>query len=146
VEVTVGPNPDDLKRGGGFPRLLLTGRDLDPATDEVRLGDPDAPCLWQEPTDFVHNIWWLNLQSPDAAYAFGQRAEDPTLWRIFHVGKVMEMVAQVEMQNEFTRKGDDEREAYWADHKLAYDRHQVQAVGQMWEAVRAYVSTGEGLD
>jgi len=62
VELTVTPNPEEPERGGGFPRLLLTGRDIDPATDEIREGDPDAPVLWQEATDFANNVWWLNLQ------------------------------------------------------------------------------------
>src|SRR5262249_47550426 len=73
VEVAVIPNPKEPKRGGGFPRLLLTGRDLDPATGTVREGDPDQPVLWQEPSDFINNVWWLNLQSPEAAFAFQQR-------------------------------------------------------------------------
>lgn len=146
VEVQVKPNPDDTDRGGGFPRLLLTGRDVDPATDEVRPGDPDAPCLWQEPTDYVHNVWWLNLQSPEAAFAFGKRGEDAALWRLFHVEKVMEMVAHIFMQDEYTKKGDEEQQAFWADHKAALDRHEVQATQQMWDALRGYVGTGEGLE
>jgi hypothetical protein len=146
VEVSVIPNPEEPRRGSGFPRLLLTGRDIDPGTDEVREGDPDAPCLWQEPADYIHNVWWLNLQSPEAAFAFGQHDQDALLWRNFHVGKVMDMVSQVLMQDEFTRKGEDEREAYWADHKQAMDRHQVQTIQQMWEALELYAKTGRGLE
>lgn len=146
VDVTVTPNLDEPDRGGGFPRLLLTGRDIDPATDEVREGDPDAPVLWQEPTDFAHNVWWLNLQSPEAAFAFSQRDHAPAMWRGFHVQKLMEMVIQVEMQAEFTKRGEDERLAYWADHKLSLDRHQVHVAEQMWEALEPYVLTGEGLN
>jgi hypothetical protein len=146
VKVRVLPNRDEPDRGGGFPRLLLTGRDVDPATDEVREGDPDAPCLWQEPTDFIHNVWWLNLQSPEAAFAFGQRAHDTPLWRTFHVQKLMEMVTQILMQEEFTSKGEDERQAYWADHKLALDRYEVHTIQQMWEALHQYVTSGDGLD
>jgi hypothetical protein len=146
VEVSVIPNPEEPRRGSGFPRLLLTGRDIDPGTDEVREGDPDAPCLWQEPADYIHNVWWLNLQSSEAAFAFGQRDENALLWRHFHVGRVMDMVTQVLMQDEFTRRGEDEREAYWADHKQALDRHQVQTIQQMWEALDLYVKTGGGLE
>jgi hypothetical protein len=146
VEVSVIPNPEEPRRGSGFPRLLLTGRDVDPGTDEVREGDPDAPCLWQEPADYIHNVWWLNLQSPEAAFAFGQRDHEGLLWRSFHVGRVMEMVTQVLMQDEFTRRGEAEREAYWADHKQALDRHEVQTIQQMWEALDLYVKSGEGLE
>jgi hypothetical protein len=146
VDAAVVPNPDEPNRGGGFPRLLLTGRDIDPATDEIREGDPDAPCLWQEPTDYIHNVWWLNLQNPEAAFAFGRRDQDPSLWRNFHVGKVSTMVVQVLMQEEFTRKGDEERQSYWADHRLALDRHEVQVAQQMWDALESYVLTGGELE
>ena len=84
VEVNVIPNPEQTKRGNGFPKLLLTDRDLDPATGTIRPGDPDQPPLWQEASDFVHNVWWLNLQSPEAAFAFRQRPTNATLWRTYH--------------------------------------------------------------
>jgi hypothetical protein len=146
VEVNVVPNPEEPERGGGFPRLLLTGRDIDPATDEIREGDPDAPVLWQEPTDFANNVWWLNLQSREAAFAFSQRDEAPAMWRSFHVQKLIEMVIQVLMQDEFTKRGEHERQAYWAEHKQALDRHHVHVVQQMWEALEPYVLTGTGLE
>jgi hypothetical protein len=145
VEVKVIPSSDEPERGGGFPRLLLTGRDIDPATDAIRDGDPDAPVLWQEPTDFANNVWWLNLQSREAAFSFSQRDQDPAMWRSFHVQKLIEMVIQVQMQDEFTKRGDAERQAYWAEHKQALDRHQVHIVQEMWSALEAYVLTGTGL-
>lgn len=58
----------------------------------------------------------------------------------------MDMVSQVLMQDEFTRKGENEREAYWADHKQAMDRHQVQTIQQMWEALELYAKTARGLE
>jgi hypothetical protein len=142
VDVTVAVNPEKQKRGSGFPRLLLTGRDLDPATGTVREGDPDQPALWQEPSDFVHNIWWLNLQSPDAAFAFQQRSGDAALWRTYHAEKVIEMVVQVWMVDEFTRKGEGERQQFWADHRAAVARHQVRITQQMWKRLEPYVMTG----
>lgn len=145
VEVRVIPNADQPKRGSGFPRLLLTGRDLDPATDAIREGDPDAPAVWQEVSDYEHNVWWLNLQSAEAAFAFRERVEQPMLWRQFHVDRVMEMVTLVLMQEEFTRRGDDEREGYWSAHKQALDRHQVQTVQQMWALMQPYVVGGGDL-
>jgi hypothetical protein len=88
-------NPEEQKRGSGFPRLLLTGRDEDPATGLIREGDPEQPALWQETTDFVNNIWWLNLQSADARFAFKQRSSNSELWRTYHAEKVIEMVVYV---------------------------------------------------
>lgn len=146
VEVTVIANPEKQKRGGGFPRLLLTGRDVDPATGITREGDPDQPALWQEPSDFVHNVWWLNVQSPDAAFAFRQRSGNQALWRTYHAEKLIEMVVQVWMTEEFTRKGESQRPEFWAAHLGAVDRHRVRIVQQMWKRLEAYVAGAADWD
>jgi hypothetical protein len=146
VEVAVLPNPEALERGGGFPRLLLTGRDIDPATNQIREGDPDSPALWQEASDFLQNVWWLNLQSAEAAFSFGQREDDPALWRSFHAEITLEMVAHVWMQAEFTRRGENERPDYWAVHQAWLDRHRVRIVQEMWPKLEQYVMDGRGLD
>jgi hypothetical protein len=106
--VTILPSKDKEKRGGGFPELKLTDKDVDPATGRIREGNPDAPALWQESVDYLNNIFWLNLQSPAAAYAFKQRSETPRLWRLFHIERLMEMVELVWMDEEFTRRGENE--------------------------------------
>jgi len=84
VEVTVIANAEEQGEATGFPQLLVTGRDEDPATGQIREGDPDQPALWQEASDFMHGIWWLNLQSPEAAFVFQQRGAQPSLWRTYH--------------------------------------------------------------
>lgn len=142
AEVAVIPNPKEKKRGGGFPRLLLTGRDMDPATQTIREGDPDSPALWQEASDFAHNVWWLNLQSPEAAYIFHQRGTSPTLWRTYHSEKLVEMVVQVWMLDEFTQKGESERQDLWVNHRAAMDRHRVRIVQDMWNWLEPYISFG----
>jgi len=146
VRVTVTPNPDMPGTGSGFPRLLLTGRDIDPDTGAVREGDPDSPALWQEPADFLHNIWWINLQSPEAAFAFGSKGQHPELWRSFHAQLVMEMVIQVHMQSDYTRRGEGEQPELWVMHRGAVDRHRVRLIPQMWEKLESYVESGGGLD
>lgn len=142
VEVHVIPNPEERKRGSGFPRLLLTDRDEDPATGQIRQGDPEQPALWQETTDFVNNVWWLNLQSSDASFAFKQRSFNPELWRAYHTEKVIEMVVQVWMGEEFTRKGESQRPDYWAGHLAAMNRLQVRIVQQMWKKLEPYIQQG----
>lgn len=146
VEVTVIRNPEKHERGGGFPRLLLTGRDVDPATGTEREGDPDQPALWQEASDFVHNVWWLNLQSPEAAFAFRQRGSNMELWRTYHSERVIEMVVQVWMTEEFTRKGESQRPEVWAAHLAAMDRHRVRLVQEMWKRLEPHVTDGASWD
>lgn len=142
VEVRVIANSEEQGRGSGFPKLFLTGRDEDPATGQIREGDPDQPALWQEPSDYAHNIWWLNLQSPEAAFAFQQRGANPNLWRTFHAEKLMEMVVQVWMTEDYSKKGESQRPEFWAAHQAALDRHRVRTAGEMWKKLESYVATG----
>jgi len=147
VDVHVIPNTSEVTgRGGNFPKLLLTGRDEDPATGTVREGDPDQPALWQEASDFEQNIWWLNLQSPDAAFASQRRATNPELWRTYHAERVMDMVIEVWMREEYTRKAEAERADIWVNHRAALERHQVQVTQQMWRALERYVRDGSAWD
>jgi len=146
VDVTVISNPEAPKHGSGFPQLLLTDRDVDPYTGQIRKGSPDQPTLWQEVTDVANNVWWLNLQSDDAAYAFESRPENPLLWRMFHAQQLVEMVAQVHMQQEFTSRGEDERPDLWLIHKQSLERNQINLKQAMWQELKVYVETGGGLE
>lgn len=142
VEVRVTPNREKPLLGKGFPQLLLTGRDCDPATDSIREGDPDQPPLWQEPSDFIHNVWWLNLQNPQAAFAFRAREANPPIWRGYHAGQIADMVVQAWMTDEFTLKGERERPESWAEHLAALERHRVRIIQQMWKRLLPYVIDG----
>jgi len=146
AEVEVVPNPDRRQPSEGFPRLLLTSKDIDPATGETRPGDPDGPALWQEPVDVINNVWWLNLDNPEANFALSRRDEQIETWRIFHASRLAEMVAQVHMQKEFTNRGESETPDLWSRHKLAFENYQIQYGHEMWEKLQEYVLTGGGLD
>lgn len=145
VEVTVIPNPEMPKQGNGFPQLKLTDRDIDPETGEIRKGTPDQPVLWQEVWDYQNRIWWLNLQSEDAAYAFSKRTEDPKFWRLFHAQQLVEMVIQVNMQQEYTARGDEEIRDLWLVHKQAKERHEINMKQAMWLELQKYVEEGADL-
>ena len=142
AEVTVTPNPGEHDREGGFPRLLVTDRDVDPSTGEIRESNVDQPTVWQEVSDHQRNIWWLNLGSPEAAFFFTQRTENPIHWRAFHSQKLIEMVVQVHMKEEFDAKGDDERPDLWNRHKAHLETFQVEMMQAMWERLQPYVLTG----
>jgi len=145
VEVRVVPNPNVPGPGQGFPRLLITDRDLDP-DGQPRHGDPESPSLWQEVYDEQHNIWWLNLGAPDARHAFSRMEEDPALWRQFHAMALFQMVKQARMHIEYTQKGEQERPENWAEHKASIDRFEIQVALPMWEKLSQYVLTGEGIE
>lgn len=146
AEVEIVENPNLDRRGGGFPTLKVTERDIDPETGEKRQSDPDEPPLWQGVTDYRHNVWWLNLGSKEAESAYRQKNENAQAWRLYHAQKVVDMVIHVHMQKEFTALGDGEVNASWADHWAAFNNFQKQYIPLMWERLEQYVSIGSGLD
>ena len=95
---------------------------------------------------FRNNVWWLNLENPAAFFHFTHFQERPELWRSFHAQKVVEMVQQVHMQAEYTQCETDERPDFWASHKAAMERIEVQLAKMMWEQLSEYVHTGAGID
>ena len=141
-EVEVVKSEESEGKGSGFPQLLLTGKDIDPFTGQLREGDPEAAALWQEPWDVQNNIWWLNLQSKDALFAYNEREENPSLWRLFHSKILVEMMIQVHMQEEYTRK--EQKPGLWSDHKYFYDRKYAELSQAMWEKLSLYVKNGLG--
>lgn len=145
ASVRVVNNPERTGHGQGFPQLKLTGRDVDPETGKIREGDVEQPSLWQEVADVENNIWWLNIDAPDAAFAFELHREQPQTWRLFHALKLVEMVTQVHMQTEYTT-GKDEDKDFWASHKAALERFQVQVSPRMWEKLSEYVDEGGELE
>jgi len=146
AEVEIVDNPNLDRRGGGFPTLKVTDRDIDPETGEKRLSDPDAPPLWQEVTDYKHNIWWLNLGSREAESAYSRKSDNPQAWRLYHAQKVVEMVVQVHMQKEFTALGQGEELRLWADHLATLNTFQKQYIPLMWEKLHEYVENESGLE
>ena len=141
VEVIKGENKEG--KGSGFPQLLVTDTpDADPFTGKPKEGDPEEPALWQDVLDQQHNIWWLNLQSKDAAFAYNFRENNPLLWRLFHAKMLVEMMIQVHMQEEYNKK--EQKPALWSDHKGFYDRKYVELSQAMWEKLSKFVESGLG--
>ncbi|MEM0466855.1 MAG: hypothetical protein QXX20_04580 [Candidatus Thermoplasmatota archaeon] len=144
AEVIVVPNPNLKNKAEGFPTLLLTDKDIDPETGKIRPGDPDKPPLWQELEDFQNNIWWLNLQNPQVAfyYNLGTKTE---YWRMYHAEKLIDMVVQALMVNEFTQKDNGEEGKIWSDHKLVMDDFIKQTIQTMWEKIIEYIEKGASV-
>jgi len=146
VEVKILPNERPNRPGGGFPELRVTGRDIDPETGQIRPGDPERPSLDQGVSDYDHNIWWLNLEAPEAAFYFQQRHSAPSMWRGFHAQKLVEMVGQVRMKEELAGAGREERPEVWARHKGMLDDFQAGLMAEMWQMLQPYILTGQGLE
>jgi hypothetical protein len=146
AEIEVVENSNLDYKGGGFPTLKVTDKDIDPETGIQRPSDPDEAPLYQGVFDHAHNIWWLNLGSKEAEAAFNQRIENPRAWRLYHAQKVVDMVVHVHMKNEYTSRAEGELPERWSDHWATFTRLQKQYIPLMWERLNAYLLTGSGLD
>jgi hypothetical protein len=133
-------------RGSGRPRLLITGRDRDPDTGTTREGDPEQPVLWQETSDEQHNIWWLNLEAPEARFAFAQRNDSAEIWRLLHASKLVAMVTQVKMKAQYTEKPENERDGRWATYKQSLENFEIEVSEPMWESLKSYVVRGGDIE
>lgn len=146
AEIEVVENSNLDYKGGGFPTLKLTDKDIDPLTGSKRPSDPDEAPLYQGVFDYAQNIWWLNLGSKEAEAAFNRRNDSPQAWRLYHAQKVVEMVIHVHMKTEYTSRAEGEVPGLWNDHWSTFSRLQKQYIPMMWEKLNAYVLTASGLD
>lgn len=137
VEVIKGTNGQS--GGSGFPQLLMTGKDKDPITGEIRPGNPEQPALMQDVIDVKNNIWWLNMQSKDANFAYELRKSDLIAWRLFHSKLFVEMMIQVWMSHEYIKKGDNEKPELWSSHKANYERFYVDLTSKMWDKLSPWI-------
>ncbi len=68
------------------------------------------------------------------------------LWRTYHAERLVDMVVQVWMTEEFTSKRDAERVDYWGGHLNAMNRHRVRIGEQMWKRLEPYITAGSLLN
>jgi len=91
------------KAGRGFPRILVSGFDVDPDTNEHITFSPDDPPVWQRPIDFQRNIWWINSSAPmaemylnkESGYGYESRE-----WRMYHLERVIDVIVQIALDQE----------------------------------------------
>ena len=81
--------PGDTKRvrRPRFPRILLSGSDSDPAADDgsTRLLQAGHPPIYQNETDLLHNVWWINTSHPYAGEALTRGGPRGHAWREYHL-------------------------------------------------------------
>ena len=70
-----------------FPRILLSGSDLDPASADgsTRLLQPGHPPIYQNEMDLLHNVWWINTSHPYAGEALRRGGPRGHAWREYHL-------------------------------------------------------------
>ncbi len=77
-----------------FPRILLSGYDLDPATDNVETKEltDRHPPLHQDDVDRLYNVWWLNTSHPFADKAIKYGGPEGHAFKNHHLSMFKDMV------------------------------------------------------
>lgn len=97
-----GTGPGD-RLGKGFPRILVSGVDKDPDTDEPVTLSSDDPPVYQRVQDVERNIWWINSSAPlarlylDSDRGYGYRTRE---WRIYHVERYIDVMVQIALTHD----------------------------------------------
>jgi len=90
------------KRGTGFPKILVSGINPDPDTNEQRNLSREDPPVYQDAQDVERNIWWINSSAPlarlylDRERNYGHQSQ---AWRMYHLERVIEIIVQIALTN-----------------------------------------------
>ena len=119
--------------GQGFPRILVSGTDLDPENGEEVTFSPDDPPVCQRVTDADRNIWWINSAAPFAELYLERSSGygyDSQAWRMYHVERVVEIMGQIALTNDPSPEPLDENEwiARWGDRVAEIHAEAAQAL------------------
>jgi hypothetical protein len=102
-------------RGRSYPRILISGIDKDPVTDEEVPLTRDTPPVWQRPIDSDRNIWWINSEAPLANLYLNERkgfGHDSREWRVYLLERYVEIMAKIKLTMDY-RQGEDVSMDYW---------------------------------
>jgi hypothetical protein len=82
------PRTKERTRRPRFPRVLLSGRDEDPAragTGESKILTERHPPLHQDDEDRRHNVWWINTRHPFAQAALKSGGAEGKAFRSYQL-------------------------------------------------------------
>jgi hypothetical protein len=82
------PRTKERTRRHRFPRVLLSGRDEDPAragTGESKILTERHPPLHQDDEDRRHNVWWINTMHPFAQAALKNDGAEGKAFRSYQL-------------------------------------------------------------
>ncbi len=116
VRVTLGGTKGDGdKAGGGFPRILVSGFQVDPDTNEHVTFSPEDPPVWQRALDSQRNIWWINSSAPMAKMYLNKQADygyESREWRMYHLERVIDIIVHIALDQE-ARHGEQIGASEW---------------------------------
>jgi len=105
VRGTEQGGPGNRTGASGFPRVLVSGYDPDPVTQELFNLSRDDPPVYQGAQDVDRNIWWINSSAPlaqlylDSAQGYGYTSRE---WRMYHLERLIDVIVQIALLNDPT--------------------------------------------
>ena len=118
TKITVIEQKKENKKGGAFPRVLLSSHDPDPlGSDTIHLGERD-PVVYQRPQDVPESIYWINTTSPMASKIYDKFNFDSIQWRNFLFDRYVDIFVK-ESIHELYRKDPENFDADAVDSKIA---------------------------
>jgi len=84
--------------GKGYPKVLISGVNVDPDTLESVHFSREDPPVGQRPQDVERNIWWINSAAPfarmylDISRGYGHQSRE---WRMYHLERYVDIMVQI---------------------------------------------------
>ncbi|MBW1998607.1 MAG: Ig-like domain-containing protein [Deltaproteobacteria bacterium] len=129
------------QRGQGYPRVLVSGVDLDPETGEPVDFSREDPPVWQRPQDVERNIWWINSSAPlarfylDSSRGYGVQSRE---WRMYHLERYIDIMVQIALTH-----GPTEKEALSVgDWILEWGSHVAEIQATAASALSEFITDG----
>ena len=81
------PGTTKSVRRSRFPQILLSGHDSDPSSPEgaTRNLQPGHPPIYQNESDLLYNVWWINTSHVYAEEALRRGGPRGHAWREYHL-------------------------------------------------------------
>jgi hypothetical protein len=90
-----GGEGDKARRAPKFPRVLLSGYDIDPINSNGTMPlqlDPRHPTIYQRPDDVAEGIYWINTSRPLAQRIISQYGVKSTRWREYLFQRYVDII------------------------------------------------------
>jgi len=118
TKMIVVEQKEEQKKGGAFPRVLLSSHDTDPlGSDTIHLGERD-PVVYQRPQDVAQSIYWINTTSPMASKIYERFGTTSIQWRNFLFDRYVDIFVK-ESIHELYRKDPENFDADSVDQKIS---------------------------
>jgi hypothetical protein len=92
-----GGDGTEPRKGPNYPRVLLSGHDVDPLDDLANAPffcDPRQPPVYQRYEDTVHNIYWINTSRALAQKIMDRYGSDSPRWREYLFQRHIEIMTK----------------------------------------------------